>query len=112
MLLAQIIHEISRSPLPLANSTLVLTLLSQARESADTTGVNDAMYAIARLIAGFIGGSLAVVLVVEGYQYLFSDSASRGMHLKRALAAIIGGAILVILGVSIAPLITTAITGK
>ncbi len=80
---------------------------------ADTTGINDAMFALARLMAGFVGGTLAVALVIEGYQYMFSDSASRGVHLKRALALLIGGAVLVILGITIAPVITTAIsTGK
>jgi hypothetical protein len=77
----------------------------------DPTGVNAAMLELARLAAGFIGGTLAVVLVMEGYQYMFSDSASRGVHLKRAIAIIIGGAILVILGVTIAQPIVSAISG-
>ncbi len=100
MLLTQIIHALS----PLATSALPLLIL------ADETGISEAMYGIARLIAGAVGGTIAVVIVIEGYQYMFTDSASRGSHLKKTIALIVGGAILIILGVSIAPLIVTAIT--
>jgi hypothetical protein len=99
-----ILYEIVFSRLPLVTVALQFLVL------ADETGISDAMYGIARLIAGAVGGTIAVVLVVEGYQYLFTDSASRGSHLKKTIALVIGGAILIILGVSIAPLIVTAIT--
>ncbi len=102
--MTQILYELVLSRLPLATFILHLVVL------ADETGISDAMYGIARLIAGAVGGTIAVVLVVEGYQYLFTDSASRGSHLKKTIALVIGGAILIILGVSIAPLIVTAIT--
>jgi hypothetical protein len=80
--------------------------------STDPTGIDAALLRIAGLAAGFIGGTLAVVLVVEGYQYMFSDSASRGVHLKRLIALVIGGAVLVILGVGLAQPIVSAITGQ
>src|SRR5262249_35648590 len=92
--------------LPLASMTSFLIPF------ADQTGINGAMLGIARLLAGFLGGTLAVVLAVEGYQYMFSDSASRGLHLKRMFAAILGGAILVLLAATIAPQITTAILSQ
>ncbi len=98
------IHDIVFSSLPLATLVLRLFVL------ADETGISDAMYGVARLIAGAVGGTIAVVIVIEGYQYMFTDSASRGSHLKKTIALVIGGAILIILGVSIAPLVVTAIT--
>jgi len=91
--------------LPLAN---VASLLA---EEGDKTGINNAMYAIAGLIAGFVGGTLALALVIEGYHYMFTDSASRGSHLKRALGFILGGATLIILGVKIAPVVVAALAG-
>jgi hypothetical protein len=85
--------------------------LANVAAEGDQTGINDAMYAIARLIAGFVGGTVALALVVEGYHYMFTDSASRGSHFKRTLAYILGGATLVILGAKIAPLIVSALSG-
>jgi hypothetical protein len=83
---------------------LLHTLAQQLpTDSTDPTGVNTALYSIATLFASFIGGALALVLVVEGYQYLFSDAASRGMHLKRSLIIILGGTLLIVLGVAAAP---------
>ena len=102
MHLTPILYEIAASRLPLALQFLVL---------ADDTGISDAMYAIARLLAGAVGGPIAVVLVIEGYQYMFTDSASRGSHLKRGLGFILGGALLIILGVRIAPIVVTALAG-
>jgi len=90
-----------------AESAFILHVL--ADQPTDTTGVNDALFSIARLLAGFVGGALAVGLVIEGYQYMFSDSASRGVHLKRSLALLIGGAMLVILAVVVAPIIVNVI---
>ena len=109
MLLTPILREIASLSLPQANMMVVLHVLSQAANSPDATGVNDALFAIARLMAGFVGGAVALVLVAEGYHYMFTDSASRGVHLKRFLATVIGGAILVVLGVAIAPYVVSAI---
>lgn len=77
----------------------------------DTTGISNAFIGIAKLLAAAVAGPIAVVLVVEGYQYMFADSSQRGTHVKRAIAFILGGATLVILGVTIAPLIVKAIGG-
>ena len=95
MLLAQILTHATQS---------IVHVLAQ-ETPVDTTGVNDALYSVARLLAGFVGGGLAIGLVVEGYQYMFSDSASRGGHLKRSLAILIGGAVLVVVGATAAPII-------
>src|SRR5436309_4273335 len=94
---------------PLAN---VAGLLVPLAKVDDPTGVNTAMLGIANLFVGFLGGTLAVILAIEGYQYMFSDSASRGVHLKRMLAIVLGGTMLVLLAVKIAPVIISIVTGK
>ena len=85
---------------------LILTLAD------DTTGISDAFYGIAKLLAAAVGGPVALVLVIECYQYMFTDSASRGTHLKKVIAYIVGGAVLVIMAATLAPLIVKAIGGK
>jgi hypothetical protein len=69
----------------------------------DQTGISDAFNNLARMAAGLIIGIYALILVAEGYQYITSDETTRGIHLKRSLGRILGGGILVIFAVTVAP---------
>ena len=95
MLLTHIMTQMAQG------TTHVLILL----DTTDTTGVNDGLIAIARLLASFVGGVLSIAFVVEGYNYMFSDSATRGMHLKRSLMCLLGGTILIVFAVALAPVV-------
>jgi hypothetical protein len=75
----------------------------------DTTGISNAFTGIARLGAGFIGGVLSLTFVIEGYHYLTTDEGTRGIHAKRAISTVIGGVVLIVLGVTLAPQIVHAI---
>jgi hypothetical protein len=79
----------------------------------DSTGVSDAFIGLARVGAGFLAGVLTLFLVVQGYQYMVTDEAVRGSHAKKAVSALLGGAILILLAVTLAPRLVTAIlTGQ
>jgi len=81
--------------------------------AADTTGVDAAFTRIAALFAGVIGGVTGFFVVLNGYQYITAvDDTTRAMHAKRAAGGLIFGAMIVILGVTIAPALVGAITGK
>jgi hypothetical protein len=60
--------------------------------------VSSAFKNVASLLAGFLGGVMAFVLVVEGYMYLAAmDDVQKAAHAKRAIGAAIVGGILVAL---------------
>jgi hypothetical protein len=60
--------------------------------------VGSAFTGVAKLLAGFLGGVMAFVLVVEGYMYLAAmDDVQKAAHGKRAIGAAIVGGILVAL---------------
>jgi uncharacterized membrane protein len=72
-------------------------LLPLADVSGAFTGLTD-------LFAGWLAAILGFVLVVSGYQYMFTlDDQQKASHAKRAIAAAIGGAILVAIATGIAP---------
>ena len=79
----------------------------------DQTGISLALTGLARLSLGLLVRFLTLFLVVEGYRYMATDETMRGVHLKRALGALLGGAILIIAAVTLAPqIITTIATGN
>ena len=81
--------------------------------AADQTGVNAAMIGLARIGAGFLAGVLTLFLVISGYQYMTTDEAQRGMHAKKAIGALLGGAVLVLVATTMAPQVVNAIvTGQ
>ena len=81
--------------------------------AADTTGVDAAFTRVAALFAGVIGGVTGFFVVLNGYQYITAvDDTQRAMHAKRAAGGLIFGAMIVILGMTIAPALVGAITGK
>jgi hypothetical protein len=94
-----------RAGFPLAS--LASLLIEQP--GTDQTGIGLALTGLARMGAGLLVGVLTLFLVVEGYRYMTTDETMRGVHLKRALAALLGGAILVIAAVTLAPQIITTI---
>jgi hypothetical protein len=80
--------------------------------AADPTGVDAAFGRVALLFAGVIGGVVGFFVVLNGYQYIVAvDDTTRAMHAKRAAGGLIFGAMIVILGVTIAPALVTAIAG-
>lgn len=87
-------------------------LILLAQQPPDTTAINDALYGVARLLASFLGGAVAIGLVFVGYEYMFVDSANRGAHLKKSLLIILGGALFVSFAVTVAPLLVGVIQGK
>lgn len=71
--------------------------------------VGSAFNGVAKLLAGFLGGIMAFVLVVEGYMYLSAmDDVQKAAHAKRAIGAAIAGGILVAVAVGLAPDLVTA----
>ena len=81
--------------------------------TADQTGISSALTGLARMCVGVLVGVLTLFLVVEGYRYMSTHETTRGVHLKRALAALLGGAIIIIAAVTLAPeIITTIWTGN
>ena len=80
--------------------------------AADPTGVDAAFGRVALLFAGVIGGVVGFFVVLNGYQYITAvDDTTRAMHATRAAGGLIFGAMIVILGVTIAPALVTAISG-
>lgn len=70
--------------------------------------VGTAFQGVANLLAGFLGGILAFVLVVEGYLYMASmDDVQKAMHAKRAIGAAIVGGILIVVATQLAPTLVT-----
>ena len=109
LLLEQSLSQGLRKGFPLASLARVLI----KQPGADQTGISLALTGLARMAVGLLVGVLTLFLVVEGYRYMATDETMRGVHLKRALAALLGGAILIIAAVTLAPqLITTISTGS
>src|SRR2546421_7479403 len=106
LLLEQSLLQGLRKGSPLAS--LASLLIEQP--GADQTGISLALTGLARMAVGLLVGVLTLFLVVEGYRYMATDETMRGVHLKRALAALLGGAILIIAAVTLAPQIITTIT--
>lgn len=80
--------------------------------AADPTGVDAAFTRVAALFAGVIGGVTGFFVVINGYQYIVAvDDTTRAMHAKRAAGGLIFGAMIVILGITIAPALVGAIAG-
>jgi UDP-N-acetylmuramyl pentapeptide phosphotransferase/UDP-N-acetylglucosamine-1-phosphate transferase len=66
--------------------------------------IGSAFQSVAQLLASFLGGVLAFILVVEGYLYISAvDDTQKAMHAKRAIGAAIAGGILVAVAVNLAP---------
>lgn len=66
--------------------------------------IGTAFDGVARLLAGFLGGIMAFILVVEGYLYISAvDNDQKAQHAKRAIGAAISGGILVAVAVNLAP---------
>jgi hypothetical protein len=66
--------------------------------------VGTAFQGVANLLAGFLGGILAFVLVVEGYLYMAAmDDVQKATHAKRAIGAAIVGGILIVVATQLAP---------
>ncbi len=66
--------------------------------------VGTAFQGVANLLAGFLGGIMAFVLVVEGYLYMAAmDDVQKAMHAKRAIGAAIVGGILIVVATQLAP---------
>ncbi len=81
--------------------------------AADTTGIDAAFTRIAALFAGVIGGVTGFFVVLNGYNYITAiDDTTRATHAKRAAGGLIFGVMIVVLGVTIAPALVTAIAGK
>ncbi len=109
LLLEQSLMQGLRKGFPLASLASVLI----EQPGTDQTGISLALTGLARMCVGLLVGVLTLFLVVEGYRYMATDETMRGVHLKRALSALLGGAILIIAAVTLAPqLITTIATGK
>src|SRR6266550_693325 len=106
ILLEQSLMRLQNKGFPLVS--LASLLIEQP--GTDQTGISLALTGLARLCVGLLVGVLTLFLVVEGYRYMATDETMRGVHLKRALAALLGGAILIIAAVTLAPQIITTIT--
>ena len=108
-LLEQSLMRLQSKGFPLVS--LASLLIEQP--GTDQTGIGLALTGLARLCVGLLVGVLTLFLVVEGYRYMATDETMRGVHLKRAIGALLGGAILIIAAVTLAPqIITTIATGN
>lgn len=71
--------------------------------------ISTAFEGVARLFAGFLGGIMAFILVVEGYLYIFAvDNEQKAQHAKRAIGAAISGGILIAVALDLAPELVNA----
>lgn len=86
---------VAASPPPVAGSVPAPT--------ADTTGANQALINIAQWGAGLTTGFLMLGFVWHGLQYMWTHDLSRSTQLKIAAAGILGGAMIVLLAVNLAP---------
>lgn len=93
--------------------TLLSSIATVADQPVDQTGISSALIAIARIGVSFLVGILTLLLVVYGYQYMTADESVRGSHLKRGISTLLGGAVLVVFAVTLAPqLVTAIVTGS
>lgn len=71
--------------------------------------IGTAFAAVAVLLAGFLGGVLMFVMVVNGYLYMMAmDDVQRAARAKAAIGAAILGGILIATAVNFAPDLVTA----
>lgn len=69
----------------------------------DTTGTNQALINIAQWGAGLTGGFIMIAFVWHGLQYMLTHDLNRSTHLKIAAIGVLGGAMLVLLSITLAP---------
>jgi hypothetical protein len=69
----------------------------------DTTGTNQALINIARWAGGLVGGFIMLAFVWHGLQYMLTHDLNRSTHLKIAAMGVLGGAMLVLLSITLAP---------
>jgi formate/nitrite transporter FocA (FNT family) len=71
--------------------------------------VSGAFNGLASLFVSWLAAILGFILVVNGYQYMFTlDDERKASHAKRAIAAAIGGGILVAIAVGLSPSLVTS----
>jgi hypothetical protein len=71
--------------------------------TVDTTGTNQALINMAQWGAGLVTGFIMLGFVWQGLQYMWTHDLSRSTQLKVAAAGILGGAVVVLLAVNLAP---------
>jgi hypothetical protein len=71
--------------------------------TTDTTGANQALINIAKWAAGLITGFLMLAFVWQGFQYMLTHDLNRSTQLKIAAAGILGGTMIVLLAINLAP---------
>ncbi len=85
----------SGSPTPAAGSVPAPTV--------DTTGTNQALINMAQWGAGLVTGFIMLAFVWHGLQYMWTHDLNRSTQLKIAAAGILGGAMVVLLAINLAP---------
>jgi hypothetical protein len=99
-LLAIQIHHLASmfdvSPAPPAGATVPTPMV-------DTTGTNQALINIAQWGAGLTVGFIMLAFVWHGLQYMWTHDLNRSTQLKIAAAGILGGAMVVLLAINLAP---------
>ena len=81
-------------------------LLSQFGIHVD---IGTAFLGLAALLDKYLLGVMTVSLVILGYMYMTSlDDPQRLMHVKRAIAAVVIGSIIVVVASTLAPELLTA----
>jgi hypothetical protein len=71
--------------------------------TVDTTGTNQALINIAQWGAGLVTGFIMLAFVWHGLQYMWTHDLNRSTQLKIAAAGILGGAMIVLLAINLAP---------
>lgn len=71
--------------------------------TTDTTGTNQALINIAKWAAGLVSGFLMLAFVWQGFQYMLTHDLNRSTQLKIAAAGILGGTMIVLLAINLAP---------
>jgi hypothetical protein len=75
--------------------------------------INLALERVAEFLSSFVAGAAAVMFVVAGYEWMTSgEFPAREEWAKRAIGAVAGGTILVLLGRILAMAIKTAFIGQ
>jgi len=99
-LLATQVHHLASM---LTLSSLSLAAAAVPTPLTDPTGTNQALTNLALWGAGLVGGFLMLAFVWYGLQYMLTHDLSRSTQLKIAAAGILGGAMIVLLAVNLAP---------
>jgi hypothetical protein len=71
--------------------------------TVDTTGTNQALINMAQWGAGLASGFIMLGFVWHGLQYMWTHDLNRSTQLKIAAAGILGGAMVVLLSINLAP---------